>query len=51
MAAKDFKLGSTLQLHESRLENTVLDLPPILLIKMELYCGRFAPLHNSKIIR
>ena len=51
MVAKDFKLGSTLQLHESRLENAVVDLPPILLIKMELYRGHFAPLHNSKIIR
>ena len=27
-----------------------LDLPLILFIKLELYCGRFAPLHNSKIL-
>ena len=28
----------------------LLDLPPILFIKLELYCRRFAPLHNSKIL-
>ena len=28
----------------------VLDLPPILFIKLELYCERFTPLHNSKIL-
>ena len=27
----------------------VLDLPTIVFIKLELCCGRFAPLHNSKI--
>ena len=29
---------------------TVLDLPPILLIKLELQYGRFAPFHNSDIL-
>ena len=28
----------------------VLDLPPILFIKLELYCERFAFLHNSKML-
>ena len=28
----------------------VLDLPPILFIKLDLYCGHFTILHNSKIL-
>ena len=47
--AKDFKLGSTLQLHESRLEIAVLNLPSILLIKMELYCGASRPYIIQKL--
>ena len=28
----------------------VLDLPPVLFTKLDLYCGRFTILHNSKIL-
>ena len=28
----------------------VLDLPPILFIKLELYCGCLAPLNNSNTV-
>ena len=28
----------------------VLDLPPILFMKLGLYCGRFPSLHNSKTL-
>ena len=43
-------MGSTFELHDSSLENAVLDLSPSLFIKLGLHCGRLALLHNSKIL-
>ena len=42
-------MGYTFQLLESRLEDAVLDLSAILLMKLELSCWRFASSHNSRI--
>ena len=35
---------------QGRAGRTVLDLPSILFIKLEIHCGRFAPLRNSLIL-
>ena len=43
-----YHFGFHVLFHESRLQNSVLDLPPILFIKRKLHCGCFAPLRNSK---
>ena len=43
-----YHFGFHVLFHESRLQNSVLDLPPILFIKRKLHCGCFASLRNSK---
>ena len=43
-----FRIGLHVLFHESRLENSVLDLPQLLFKKLELHCGQFEPLRNSE---
>ena len=45
-----FWIGHHVLFQGPRLENTVLDLPPILFMKFELHCERFVPLRNSKVL-